>query len=49
MENKHSAPVNGLCVSCLCVLSLRVEVKEEKVTKVVPWKWYSEVKYQVNW
>ena len=32
-ENKQSVPMNGLCVSC--VLGYRVEVKEEKDTKVV--------------
>ena len=32
----------------LCFLSLRVEVKEEKDTKVVLCKWYSEVKYKVE-
>ena len=40
--------MNGLWVSLLCDLSFRVEVKEEKDTKVVPCKWYSEVKYPVN-
>ena len=45
--NKQSVPVNGLCVSWLCVLSFRVEVKEEKDTKVVPFKCYSQVKYHI--
>ena len=43
-ENKQSVPVNGLCVSWLRVLSFRVEVTEEKDTKVVPWKWFSDGK-----
>ena len=46
--NKQSVPVNGLCVSWLCVLSFRAEEKDEKDTKDTPCKWYSEVKYQVN-
>ena len=36
--NKQSEPMNGLCVSQLCSLTSRVEVKEEKDTKVVPCK-----------
>ena len=35
-------------VSADCVFNFRVEVNEEKDTKVVPCKWYSDVKYQVN-
>ena len=37
-----SACERALCQ--LCVLSFRVEVTEEKDTKVVPWKWYSDGK-----
>ena len=40
--NKQSVSMNGLCVSLLCVLSFRVEVTEEKDTKIVPCKWHSE-------
>ena len=42
-----SAHDRPLC-QLLYVLNISVEVKEEKDTKVVPYKWYSEVKYQVN-
>ena len=42
-NNKQSVPLN-----LVCVLSFREKVKEEKGTKVVPCKWYSEVKYQVK-
>ena len=38
--NKQTVAVNKLCQ--LCVLSFRVQVKE-KNTKVVSFKWYSEV------
>ena len=41
--------MNGFCVSWLCVLSFRVELKEEKDTKVVPCKQYSEVKFYINY
>ena len=43
LTDKQSMPINGLYVSWLCVLSFREEVKEEKDTKVVQCKWYSEV------
>ena len=35
-------------VSADCVLSFTAEVKETKDTKIVPCKWYSEVKYKVS-
>ena len=37
----------ALCQLTVCY-EIRVEVKEEKDTKVVPIKWYSQVKYQVK-
>ena len=43
IEQAISACEQALCQ--LCVLNFRVEVKEGKDTKVVPCKWYSEVKY----
>ena len=46
LQNKVSVLVNGLCVSRLCVLGLRVK-GEKKDIKFVPCKWYSEAKYQV--
>ena len=42
-EQAISACEQALCQ--LCVLSYRVEVKEEKNKKSVQCKWYSEVKY----
>ena len=42
-EQAISACERALCQ--LCVLSFRVEVKEEMDAKVVPCKWYSEAKY----
>ena len=45
-EQAISAPEWALCQ--LCVLSFRVEVKEEKDTKAMPCEWHSEVKYKVN-
>ena len=40
-----SAREQALCQLCF---ESRVEVKEEKDTKVMPCKWHSEVKYKVN-
>ena len=39
-----SAREQALCQLTMRLLSFRVEVKAEKDTKVVPCKWYSEVK-----
>ena len=47
MKQAISARERALCQLTMC-LSFREEKKEEKDKKVVPCKWYSEVKYQVN-
>ena len=43
LKQAISAREQALCQLTMC-LSFRVEVTEEKDTKVVPWKWYSEGK-----
>ena len=42
VETSNQCPWMG-SVTADCVLSFRVDEKEEKDTKVVPCKWYSEV------